>query len=66
MCRLFGLYANEAVNVQFSFYEAEESIEKLSLGNPDGWGIAWYDSSEWHLYKEPGPLYKSYKAKGLI
>jgi glutamine amidotransferase len=66
MCRLFGLYANKAVDVQFSFYEAKESIEKLSSRNPDGWGIAWYDSSEWHLYKEPGPLYKSYKAKGLI
>jgi glutamine amidotransferase len=66
MCRLFGLYANEAVNVQFSFYEAKESIEKLSLGNPDGWGIAWYNGNEWHLYKEPGPLYESYKAKGLI
>jgi glutamine amidotransferase len=46
MCRLFGLYANKAVNVQFSFYEAKESIEKLSLKNPDGWGIAWHDSSE--------------------
>jgi glutamine amidotransferase len=46
MCRLFGLYANKAVDVQFSFYEAEESIEKLSSRNPDGWGIAWYYSNE--------------------
>jgi glutamine amidotransferase len=46
MCRLFGLYANKAVDVQFSFYEAKESIEKLSSRNPDGWGIAWYYSNE--------------------
>jgi len=27
MCRLFGLYANRGINVQFSFYEAEKSLK---------------------------------------
>jgi len=64
MCRLFGLYANRGVNVQFSFYEAEKSLEKLSRLNPDGWGIAWFHEG-WHLYKEPWPLYLSKNAKKL-
>jgi glutamine amidotransferase len=64
MCRLFGLYANREVNVQFSFYEAEKSLEKLSIENPDGWGIAWFDNG-WHLHKEPGPLYMSKDARKL-
>jgi glutamine amidotransferase len=64
MCRLFGLYANRGVNVQFSFYEAEKSLEKLSIKNPDGWGIAWFYEG-WHLCKEHGPLYLSKNAKKL-
>jgi glutamine amidotransferase len=64
MCRLFGLYANRAVNVNFSFYEAEKSLEKLSIRNPHGWGIAWFDNG-WNLHKEPGPLYLSKDAQRL-
>jgi glutamine amidotransferase len=66
MCRLFGLYANKSVNVYFSFFEARKSLKKQSYGNPHGWGIAWFNGSEWKLYKEPQPLYKSSKAEELI
>ena len=67
MCRLFGLYANKPVNVHFSFYESPvESFSKQSLRNPHGWGIAWFDEKEWHLYKEPCPLFESIIAKEFI
>ncbi len=66
MCRLFGLYANKLVNVYFSFFEARKSLKKQSYRNPHGWGIAWFNGSEWKLYKEPQPLYKSSEAKELI
>jgi glutamine amidotransferase len=62
MCRLFGLYANRSVDVEFSW----RSLEELSKSNPDGWGIAWFDGNSWHLHKEPGPLYKSQTAKDLV
>ena len=66
MCRLFGLYANRLVNVGFSFYESPRgSFERLSYDNPSGWGIAWFDD-EWHIYKEPQPLYLSGKARDLV
>lgn len=66
MCRLFGLYANRLVDVGFSFYKSpKESFVRLSYDNSSGWGIAWFDD-EWHIYKEPQPLYLSDKAKVLV
>jgi glutamine amidotransferase len=66
MCRLFGLYANKLVNVYFSFFEAERSFEDLSIKNPDGWGIAWFDGFKWCLHKEIEPLYMSSDARKRI
>ena len=66
MCRLFGLYANRLVDVCFSFFESPRgSFVKLSRVNPSGWGVAWFDS-EWHIYKEPRPLYSSSEASEII
>lgn len=66
MCRLFGLYANGLVDVGFSFYRSpRESFVRLSYDNPSGWGIAWFDD-EWHIYKEPQPLFLSGKARDLV
>ncbi len=67
MCRLFGLYANRLVDVYFSFYRSpKESFVRLSYDNPSGWGVAWFNGREWHIYKEPRPLYSSTKAKEHI
>ena len=63
MCRLFGLYANKLVGVEFSFFEAKKSIEQLSRSNPNGWGVAWFDGRKWCLHKEPRPLYESESAR---
>jgi hypothetical protein len=30
VCKLFGLYANKPVNVEFSFYKARRGLEELS------------------------------------
>ena len=66
MCRLFGLYANKNVNVNFSFYKADKSLVKQSYVNPSGWGIAWFNEEKWNLYKEPWPLFKSYRAEEIV
>lgn len=63
MCRLFGLYANMPVDVEFSFYYAENSMVRLSLSNYSGWGIAWFNGVEWELVKEPFALYGSERAR---
>jgi len=38
MCRLFGLVCNRVVDLAFTL----PHFSKLSDGNPDTWGIAWY------------------------
>ena len=66
MCRLFGLYANRLVDVRFSFYVARDSFAELSYWNPHGWGVAWFDGTQWRIYKEPRPLYESDRARELV
>ncbi|MCC6054856.1 MAG: class II glutamine amidotransferase [Thermosphaera sp.] len=63
MCRLFGLYANIPVDVEFSFYHAENSMAQLSHYNYSGWGIAWFNGVKWELVKEPSALHVSKKAR---
>jgi len=63
LCRLFGLYANIPVDVEFSFYHAENSMAQLSHYNYSGWGIAWFNGVKWELVKEPIALHKSEKAR---
>lgn len=55
MCRLFGIMANNPVNIHFSFTQAPNSMVCQSTWNPDGWGIGWYDnySQRAHVFKEP-------------
>ena len=51
----------------FSFFESPAgSLVELSHVNPSGWGIAWLNSSGWHVYKEPLPLYSSARAREII
>lgn len=51
MCRLFGVIANKAVDVEFSFLRADKPFKELGSDNPDGWGIGWYDDGP-RIYKE--------------
>lgn len=66
MCRLFGLYANMPVDVEFSFYHARNSMVRLSHDNTSGWGIAWFNGVEWELFKEPFALYGSEIARSTV
>jgi len=67
MCRLFGLHANKLVDVWYSFYETpKKSLVESSHENPDGWGVAWLDDKDWHVHKEPIPLYYSTTAREII
>ncbi|MCD6513299.1 MAG: class II glutamine amidotransferase [Candidatus Odinarchaeota archaeon] len=67
MCRLFGLIANKPVNIYFSFFQAKESVKKLSETNPHGWGMGWYDENKTaKIYKEPLPLYSSKKSIEIV
>ena len=66
MCRLFGLYANKPVDVEFSFYKSpKKRFEELSYKHCHGWGIAWIEK-DWQIYKEPKPLYESSSARKYI
>lgn len=48
MCRLLGLMANQAVDLEFSLGR----FKKYSASNRDGWGIGWYESGKSKVYKE--------------
>ena len=52
MCRLFGLRANQRVDLGFSLREASDSLEEQSRRNPDGWGLAAWDET-WTIEKRP-------------
>lgn len=54
MCRLFGIRANKSVDISFSLFSADKkAFGSLSAGNPDGWGIGWYDGGKARVYREP-------------
>lgn len=50
MCRLLGLIANKAVDLEFSLGR----FKKYAASNRDGWGIGWYESGKTMVYKEAG------------
>jgi glutamine amidotransferase len=45
MCRLFGVIANNEVDVKFSMLYAQKSFKELGEKNCDGWGIGWYEEN---------------------
>ncbi|MCX8031912.1 MAG: class II glutamine amidotransferase [Thermoleophilia bacterium] len=62
MCRLFGLIANQDVDVRFSLLGTRGDsrwIRELAPTNPDGWGIGWYEGSGPRVVKEPLPAHES-------
>ena len=52
MCRLFGIIANQPVNIKFSFFHADKPFRKFAKTNPHGWGIAWYKEKKPKIFKE--------------
>lgn len=52
MCRLFALYANKPVQIEFSMLRSDNSFQKQSLYNNDGWGIAYYKDGSPVVEKE--------------
>lgn len=61
MCRLFGLIANNEVDIEFSFLKANKSFRELSKKNPHGWGVGYYIKNNAKVYKEPFSASKSIK-----
>ncbi|GIW55616.1 MAG: class II glutamine amidotransferase [Nitrospiraceae bacterium] len=53
MCRLFGILANQPVDLEFSLMAGEHAFRDLSKRNPDGWGIGSYTADVPKLVKEP-------------
>lgn len=49
MCRLLGVIANKPVDIDYSY----SHFQKLSQGNPDGWGIGWYKKGIPFFEKKP-------------
>ncbi|MHB1236243.1 MAG: class II glutamine amidotransferase [Gallionella sp.] len=58
MCELFGISSDYPVT-------ANQELDKFRLrggqaaDNPDGWGLAWWENSTFHLSKEPIPAHQS-------
>jgi len=52
--------------LSFSFFSAYESFVEQSVSNYHGWGVAWYEGSVPHVFKEPIALCKSSQAASII
>lgn len=66
MCRLFGLVANKAVDVKFSFLKADLTFKELGSKNPHGWGIGYYENGNPKIFKESNRIEKSLKSNDII
>lgn len=53
MCRLFGLRANQPVDVEFSLTAGPTTFRQLGTKHPNGWGIGWYEGNVPVVKKEP-------------
>lgn len=53
MCRLFGLRANRAVDVEFSLTAGPKTMRQLGEKHCDGWGVGWYENGLPVVKKEP-------------
>ncbi|MCE5193335.1 class II glutamine amidotransferase [bacterium] len=67
MCRMFGMVAATPQSIAPWLIDGEPSLRSLAIadksgeGNPDGWGIGWYDTEDNapHVIKEPEPANES-------
>ena len=61
MCRLLGIIANRAVDINFSLSEADKPFKDFGSTNPHGWGIGWYERNVAKVYKEGLSIQESEK-----
>jgi glutamine amidotransferase len=54
MCQLFCISASKPIQLKFS-WEAFARRGSQDGGNPDGWGVAYFDDRDVLLLREPGP-----------
>lgn len=50
MCRLLGVIANRAVDLEFSLGR----FKNYAASNQHGWGLGWYENGTTRIYKEAG------------
>ena len=62
MCELLGLCFNKEV----SFHLAFSGLKAGATGNPDGWGVAWYDEYGTQIIKESKPMDRSRIARSFM
>jgi predicted glutamine amidotransferase len=53
VCRLLGIRANQPVDLEFSLIGGNKAFRDFGKGNPDGWGMGWYEGDGPHVHKEP-------------
>ena len=61
MCRLLGIIANRAVDINFSLLKADKPFKDFGSSNPHGWGIGWYERKVAKVYKEGISIQESQK-----
>lgn len=61
MCELLGLAFNEPVTAGISF----RGFRQRGDGNPDGWGIAWFENGRPRIRKEAASAARSTKAAAI-
>ena len=54
MCQLLGMSASEPLNLRFSWKKFAVRGSEFS-GNPDGWGVAYFEGTDAQLIREPAP-----------
>jgi len=54
MCQLFGLSTATPIRLQFS-WERFALRGSEAVGNPDGWGVAYAESTDVRILREPSP-----------
>jgi glutamine amidotransferase len=59
MCELFGLSASQRIAGPVLPLIEFQARGGATADNPDGWGIAWRDASDFHLEREPLPGHSS-------
>ncbi len=58
MCQLLGLSSSEPIRLTFS-WESFALRGSAEGGNPDGWGVAYFDGADVMLLREPAPAAES-------
>ena len=58
MCELFGMSSSQPLNMARELDEFRLHGGEVA-DNPDGWGIASWESGAFHLFKEPTPAHQS-------